>query len=129
MVPPARSREAAVAGAVLDAATSLLFAICLSIFVPLQGGQDALPFLLPSTSLGSAPHQQNLNSKPRWPGVGKCPSCASRKRTGDDVKMTTDKGTGYFPASLSTVNLFSGDIKWNTVLRKQIIQPVPRGSK
>lgn len=121
MVPPAHSREAAVAGAVLDAGTSLLFAICLSIFVPLQGRKDALPFLLPSMSLGSAPHQQNLNSKSCWLGVGKCHSYASRKRTGDDVKMTTDKGIGYFPTSLSTVNLISGDIKQNTVLRKQII--------
>lgn len=102
MVSPACSQEAAVAGALLEAAASLLFAICLSIFLPLQEENDALPFFSPSTSFGSASHWQNLNSKPYWQEVGKC---ASRKGAGDDAKMTADKGTDYLPISLSVVNL------------------------
>lgn len=47
-------------------------------------------------------------------------SPASREVAAGDADLTIDKGTGYFPVSLSIVNLMSGISKGNVFPRKQI---------
>ena len=47
-------------------------------------------------------------------------SSASKEVAAGDADLTIDKGTGYFPISLSIVNLMSGISKGNVFPRKQI---------